>query len=259
MMSFRLLFVTLPLILLAACGSNDTADDPGSTTPPADGDYVATGLSDPFTGTDEVALTVKDGGVSVRANCNTMMGTATWADGTLTTSGLASTQMGCPDAAAAQDAWLLALLEGKPGYTIDGDTFTLTGDSGSLTFQPRSAVHPDLALEGTGWTLSSIGTGGADGAVSSVPMGAESTLFIWNGKLRVHPGCNTGRAKVEITDTTLTFPGIALTKMACEGDAADLEKQVLAVLDGTVDYAIDGNQLTLTAASGDFLVYTAAE
>lgn len=259
MSSYRLLILSLPMVLLAACGSNDTADDTGSATPPADGDYVATGLSDPFSGTDEVALTIEDGRISARANCNTLMGTATWDDGTLSTDGMASTQMGCPDDAAAQDAWLIELFESEPGFETEGDGFTLTGDSGSLTFQPRSAVHPDVALQGTGWTLTAIGTGGEDGAVSSVPMGVKSTFYLEDGKLRLRPGCNTGRSMVELTDDQIFIQAIALTRMACEGDAGEVENQVLAVLDGTVDYDIDGDQLTLTGESGDFLVYTAAE
>ncbi len=47
-----------------------------------------------------------------------------------------------------------------------------------------------------------------------------------------------------------------MTKMACEGDAMQVENSVVAVLDGEVDYAIEGSQLTIT--NGDQgLIYRA--
>ena len=36
-----------------------------------------------------------------------------------------------------------------------------------------------------------------------------------DGTVAVNTGCNTGSGSVEVTDTTLTFGPIRITKMAC--------------------------------------------
>ena len=49
-----------------------------------------------------------------------------------------------------------------------------------------------------------------------------------------------------IGEDTLELEPLRLTMMACEGEAGTVEAAVLAVLDGTVEVAIDGKVLTLT-------------
>ena len=65
----------------------------------------------------------------------------------------------------------------------------------------------------------------------------------------VEAGCDTGSAPVTITDTTITFGPLVLTRMACPEPQTTLENTVVAVLDGEVTYTIDGDTLQLRKAA----------
>jgi heat shock protein HslJ len=152
--------------------------------------------------------------------------------------------MGCAEDLAEQDAWLSEFLSSSPAISLDGDTLTLSGDDATLTF---AAVQP-AELEGTTWTIT--GTV-ANEAVSPTPLDAEASIIITDGQAAIRTGCNSGSATVEITDTTVTFGPIALTKMACSPELTELEASVLAVLDGEVVYEITGDALSLRSGEGD--------
>ena len=87
-----------------------------------------------------------------------------------------------------------------------------------------------------------------------MPIGAEASITITDGTAAVEAGCNTGSAPVEITDTTITFGPLALTRMAC-GPQTELETAVVAVLTGEVGYTIASDTLqlrtTATNTAGD--------
>ena len=87
--------------------------------------------------------------------------------------------------------------------------------------------------------------------MSSLPAGAEASLTITDGQAAISTGCNSGSTSVEITDTTMTFGPVALTKMACPEDLSSLEASVLAVLDGEVTYEITGDTLSIRKAGAD--------
>ena len=244
--------------LVAGCGSQQAADDGGSDRI-GDGTYVATtatvdGADHPIVPGSQIVLTVDGGRISLNSGCNQMSGDATWSDGSLSLDALAMTEMGCAEPLMAQDAWLSTVFSGT--LVVDGDAagFTLSKGGTEVSFDPQEPVA-DAPLAGTPWTLTSIGTGGADGAVSSVPQGVISTFEITGEKISLSPGCNGVGGKVVVTDTTLTASGLISTMMACEDARGDVEKQIMDIFAGPLEYAIDGEQVTLTAADGRFLVY----
>ena len=59
-------------------------------------------------------------------------------------------------------------------------------------------------------------------------------------------GCNRGGASVEVGDTSLTFGPLRLTRMACGDDATAVETTVTSIIDGKVDYSINGDVLTVS-------------
>jgi heat shock protein HslJ len=252
----------LVAMTLAACGSDSDDTEPGeATTTTAAGsgsDLVGTTFDSTSVSGHElvegtqIRLTFDEERMGANAGCNTMTGPYSFADGTLRWTGApAATMMGCEAELQAQDEWLAALLTDGVDAEVDGDLLTLTTDA--VTIELRAET--DASLTGTTWTLESI----VDGeAVSSLPAGVDPpTLEIADdGSVTVFAGCNRGGGTVVITDTTMTFEPIALTQMACEGEAGTLEATVLAVLDGSVDVAVDGDTLTIT--NGDRgLVYRA--
>ena len=88
-------------------------------------------------------------------------------------------------------------------------------------------------------------------AISSLPANAEATLTITDGQAAIQTGCNSGSGTVEITDTTMTFGPIAITKMACPEELTALENSVLAVFEGEVTYEITGDKLSIRKAAAD--------
>lgn len=244
--------------VLAGCGSQKAADDGGSDGID-DGTYVATtatvdGADHPLVPGSQIVLTVDGGRISLNSGCNQMSGDATWSDGSLRLDALAMTEMGCAEPLMAQDSWLATVFTGT--LAVDGDAggFTLTKGGTELSFDPQEPVA-DAPLAGTPWTLTSMGTGGADGAVSSVPQGVISTFEITGDKISLSPGCNSVGGKVVVTDTTLTASRMISTMMACVDARGEVEKEIMDIFSGPLDYAIDGEQVTLTAADGRFLVY----
>lgn len=250
-----LALLALSALVLAACGSDDdspAADDslPAVGSAPTADDLVDRSFeSTEVSGHELVADSVIElafmaDSVAARAGCNSMNGGYEIVDGTLEVSDMASTMMACDDALMAQDTWLSEFLTSGPVIVLDGDTLTLTGHDAALTL---SAVQP-AELEGTTWTITGIV---ANEAVSSLPMDAEASITITDGQAAIRTGCNNGSTSVEITDTTMTFGPIALTKMACPPDLTELEASVLAALDGEVTYEISGDSLSLINEAAD--------
>jgi heat shock protein HslJ len=63
-------------------------------------------------------------------------------------------------------------------------------------------------------------------------------------------------AAVTVGAGTMEIEPLATTRMACAGEAGEVERDVLTVLDGTVQFTIEADQLTLT--NGDAgLIYRA--
>lgn len=253
----RLLALAAALIWLTGACGDPAGSDAGV---PEAGDYVATELPSIYQAGDKVSLTVRDGEITLSATCNTFSGQADWAEGTLTVTGLAGTEMGCPEDAMAQDEWLTGFVTDSPAWRADDGGIILTEGDNTLDFRPHGEVDPDVALEGTGWTLTGIGQGtGPDAAISSVPKRVRSTLLIADGQIELSPGCNSGSGSVQVEGDTLRLGSVMMTQLGCADERADVESAVLGALRGTVSYAIDGDTLTVTGADDTTLVYTAAE
>jgi heat shock protein HslJ len=166
---------------------------------------------------------------------------------------MASTMMACEEALMDQDTWLSEFLTSSPEIALDGGTLTLTGSDATISLEAKAATP----LEGTTWVLT--GTVATE-AVSSLPADADASLTITDGQAAIRTGCNSGSTSVEITDTTMTFGPVALTKMACPEELTALEASVIAVLDGEVTYEIAGDTLSIRkdGADGEIgLEYTA--
>lgn len=114
---------------LSACGS-DSVDLAGQS-------FTSTGS----TGHDLVAgsqvkVSFEEGTISVNAGCNTMNGSASWADGVLDVEEpLAMTMMACEQELMDQDQWLSSFLTSSPPISVDGDTLQIGDDAESLSLQ----------------------------------------------------------------------------------------------------------------------------
>jgi heat shock protein HslJ len=235
-------------LTFAACGSDDSGSSSGSLTPQdLDGrTFVSTEVTghDLVEGT-EINMTFLADSMSVSGGCNSMNGGFEIDEGVLTAGPFAATMMACDQPLMDQDTWLNEFLTSLPTIELDGETLTLAGGETTITLaelQPSELVDTKWIVTGTV----------ANEAISSVPADSTASIMIApDDSVSVDTGCNTGSGVVEITDTTLTFGPIAITKRACADEAINqLEAAVLSVLQGEVTYTIDGDSLSLRSGEG---------
>jgi heat shock protein HslJ len=200
-----------------------------------------------------VRLSFEDGRLGAAGGCNSMGGSYAIDGGRLSVGQLAMTEMACEQALMDQDQWLAALLDGAE-ITLAGDTLTLAKAGARLSLLDREIAEPDLPLVGTRWVVDGLVS--AD-AVASVPVGLAAALTFHAGGVAVEAGCNQGGGSVTVTDGTISFGPIALTKMACDASAMDVERAVSAVLSGEVRYVIEARTLRLDAGPAGLILRAA--
>ncbi len=233
---------------------------PGSAAPtaPAAGVDGKTYLSTDVKGVTmvpgtRITLAFRDGSLSAGGGCNAIGGAYTITGDRLSTAHLITTEMGCAQPLMEQDRWLAKLLSGST-MALAGDTLTLDDGTVRLTLLDREVAKPDKPITGTKWVLDGIVTGDA---ASSVPTGVTASMRIVDGRVELDTGCNTGGGPVTVTDDTLTFGAMALTKKACMAGPAAVEAAVVSTLTGTVHYTIEADVLTIDAGTSG-LVFRAA-
>lgn len=118
---------------------------------------------------------------------------------------------------------------------------------------PDPGSGDSLGVEGPQWVLTDVGPD-ADAGV------AMSTLKLEGGTASGSAGCNSFSGTYTLDGDSLSFGPLASTQMACIPDeVGDLETAVLAGLDATEAYEVDGETLTLKDGDGEtVLTYTVA-
>jgi heat shock protein HslJ len=113
-----------------------------------------------------------------------------------------------------------------------------------------AAGSPPARLEGSAWRLQELpGAQSAALAQLSRPV----TVRFESGRLAGFAGCNNFSGGYTLDGDQLKIGPVASTQMACPEPGASIETAFHAALSGTVRYVIDGDDLTVTAASGDTL------
>lgn len=243
-------------LVLAACGSEETTDNSEAVDA---GDVPTAAMLDnrKFVSTEvdgyelvdgtEITLGFEVNGIAAQAGCNTLTGSFQLDENALSVGTMGMTMMACDEALMDQDTWLSEFLSSLPYIALDDNTLRLSNDDVTITLLDVSEANPDIEIEGTTWVVTSTV---ANEAVSSVPADSMASLTITDGTAAVNSGCNTGSGTVEVTDTTMTFGPIAITRMACPDDIMALETSVLSVLDGEVTYEISGDTMSIRKGDG---------
>lgn len=195
-------------------------------------------------------LLFESGTVSVDTGCNRGTGSYQLGASTITFGPIATTRMACTDPAATTvEQTILSVLSGGIIWGIDGDTLSLRNGDTGLLLRPADASAAGGALIGPTWTLDSTVSGST---VTAVPAGAGPATLVFNGStVDIDTGCNTGSGGYTVDGDQITWGPIAMTLRLCEDPAGSLETAIVSVLQGTTTFTVDGNQLTITAASGD--------
>jgi heat shock protein HslJ len=253
----RMVVVAGLLLALAGCG-----DEPSASGGSLKGKtYLSTAVTEDGKPKQLVAKTrislhfTDDGRLIADAGCNSMQSPVKTGGGKLAMDdGLAMTDMGCDGRRHAQDDWLSKVLSADPTWKLDGDRLTVSSGGTAITLQDRETTEPDLALDGTKWTLETVITG----TVASHSAGSEKVWITINGeRVTGSTGCNELQGPVARDTTKLTFGEIAITRpRPCPSGVATLQTALLNTLEGEVTYEIDANRLKLRA-SGNGLDFTA--
>jgi len=214
------------------------------------------GADKPLFADTRISLTFSDGRLGAQAGCNSMSGPYTLDGQVLLVGNMATTEMGCQPDLMTQDQWLAGFLGSGPQLSLDGNDLVLTSGTTVITLLDREVAQPDQPLVGPLWTLDSIITGDA---VSSVPVGASGTIqFGADGRVQIFDGCNSGGGSYAVDGDVIQFDQIALSAMACDGTAAELEQAFVQVFDATsMTFVIDADSLTLQAGANG-LIFRAA-
>ena len=116
---------------------------------------------------------------------------------------------------------------------------------GLLTFASLTACGGDgqtTPADPTGRTFVSTSVEG-----DPIPGGGPLVLgFTDPGRLSVAAGCNQGSADVNLADGKLVAGPLAMTLMACPGEAAGADAWAAGLLDAQPNWTLDGDTLTLT-------------
>ena len=108
------------------------------------------------------------------------------------------------------------------------------------------------------WVLTTMAI--QDGTGVTHPTTEISLTFNPDGSLTGYDGCNNYFGSSTLTGMTtpkgngMTISNIASSKKYCE-TLAQQETVYLAILGKTMAYNVDGNQLSMTATTGDVLIY----
>ncbi|MCV7364057.1 META domain-containing protein [Mycolicibacterium neworleansense] len=196
--------------------------------------------------------------ISTFAGCNHGSGAADLSEGRITTQ-LAMTMMACPPPVGDADAWVSKFFDAKPSWSLSGDTLTLRTDAAAVTLRDKKVADPDRPLTGTTWQVTSLVSAQAVSTSVALEQSKPTLTIGVDGAVSGSTGCNriTGHATVSGSPAVIEFGPLATTRMACPPEVAEVEQAVLRVLQGTVQTAIDADELKLSGTDGNGLVLRA--
>ncbi|MDO9326136.1 MAG: META domain-containing protein [Methanoregula sp.] len=128
------------------------------------------------------------------------------------------------------------------------------------TIVVTAAATPALPTQLAGnWVITAMGI--QDGTAVIKPQSSQITLkFSADGTVSGNGGCNNYNGPFTVTGTTtpkgqgISIGPLASTKMFCQEYSAQ-ETTYLTILEKAMAYNVDGNQLSITASTGDVLIY----
>ena len=259
---------TLPVAVTVATSAATPAPTSGSptTVPAGPGGIEATwravagsvdGTAVTLIETSPITRVIEAGEAGGIAACNAYGGFVEVTDTTIEFLGVGSTEMGCEGPVMELEQTYLGSIGAAQqqifDYLIVGTSLTLSAPAATWIFE-WVVPTPDAELVGTTWVLNDL----------IDPAGYAHTSGMEAGTLRLDPdGTVTGSTSCrELTATWsadgdgVQFDDLVVTG-ACTAELADVDDQVVHVLEGPVSVHIDADHLVLMAQNGTGLGFLA--
>ena len=191
-----------------------------------------------------------DGQVHGSAGCNSYFGSYSIDGSSLITSPIGSTEMWC-EGRMDQESAFLQMLQTATDLTVIENALTIHTPDGDMQFTPAE----NATLEGTGWVLSGIAQGDA---IVNTWVDANINIQFNDSQVSGNAGCNSYGGSYQIDGSNLILSELISTMMACEEEISQREAEFLAGLATVSQFRTEMNQLTLSNAMGqDVLFFTA--
>jgi heat shock protein HslJ len=186
-----------------------------------------------------------DGTLSIRADCNQVVGTYTRQGASLTLRLGATTLAACPPDSQA-DVFVRDL-SAVAAYVFSGDHLVLNMrlDTGNMIFEQQ----PVASLTDTAWHVQSYNNG-QGGVVTTLPQTQLTAQFGPDQRVVGSAGCNRFTGTFALDGESVSFGPLATTRMACPEPIMDQERAFLAALEATTQFTQTGDRLTLRNADG---------
>jgi heat shock protein HslJ len=252
MMRFRALWVVAPaVLLLSACGTS--SPQAGTDLDLEGSSWVLSTLTVDGVETPAVPAATAtlvfgpDGEVSGSTGCNRFIGEWEQDASALTISVAGSTMAACaaPELSEQEQLLLEALAQtgsarqtGETLELLDGDSTVLLRYDASLT-----------QLGGTSWQAT--GVNNRSGGVESTALTSSVTAqFGDDGEISGFSGCRDYTGRFVASEDVIEVTDISLVGDECSGDPAALEANVVAALEASQTFTIEGATLTLRDSEG---------
>ncbi|MFF1277725.1 META domain-containing protein [Streptomyces marokkonensis] len=235
----------LAVPLAAACGSEKAGTGSGT----AEAEEPVTGIrwtidSVTVDGTthrapDGANLTLDENGRATGSyGCNLFKGRVTFDGDRIRLGDRETTLRACSEKLMDLETTVARTLgDGALRTDVNDGRLTLTTGAGDTV---RLSETRDSPLYGTEWTVTTPAAGRR----------AHLTFDKKEGTVHGSLGCNQVNAGATVRDGHITLGVAALTRMVCEDSLMDTEKTLTKLFDGTVEYGIEGQTLTLTSKNG---------
>jgi heat shock protein HslJ len=198
-------------------------------------------------------LLLSGGSASGNGGCNRFTTSYVLDGDQLTFQVPASTKMACDDASMAFESVYLGALPQTASYTISGTTLELLDQAGASVVTLTAGSGPGASGVPSSvvgdWTVTQLNNGNQ--GVETVPETPVLTVtFAADGSVAGFGGCNQFGGPYVLGGDTIGIGPLNSTMMAC-GDPADtLERQLLAALQASTAWSLQGDQLELRDDSG---------
>ncbi|MEV7294395.1 META domain-containing protein [Streptomyces microflavus] len=168
-----------------------------------------------------------------------------------------STQMACDETTEKAEKAALAAMDGEVTAKLSGEKLTLTTEGGDTI---ALSEEKPAGLVGTRWAVNTLLSGETATTVpADLPKERVPHLtFGEDGTVHGNSGCNSFHGKAAVKGSTIDFGPPAGTRKMCPEAEMEVERAVLAALDGPATYTIKGSTLTVTSKDGKGIGATAA-